>query len=166
MTTETTVAQLPVPSSDDAFEPSRRFGAVSTWRHGRNVELIIVNRGVELATGPSGFHVCRDCGHATTEAGTFMIPHDRDYLCRNIRHFPRDSKCNGPAEQVYLGYRFRTDVLLLTTTLQAPFVFDLADTQIRSPLNDALISLAHSIANAASTILGGSMPESSNPVTV
>jgi ATP-dependent helicase YprA (DUF1998 family) len=154
MTTETTVAQLPVPSSDDAFDPSQRFGPTSAWRHGRNVELIIVNRGGESAGGPSGFLICRDCGHAVTDASSFATPHQRDYLLPKHPPFPRTSECNGIAAQVYLGYRFRTDVLLLTTTLQAPFVFDLADVKSRSPLNDALLSLAHAVAIAASTILG------------
>ena len=62
--------------------------------------------------------------------------------------------CNGHPERVYLGYRFRTDVLLLTTQLKAPFVFDLDDVAVWGPLTDALLSLASSLAIAASTTLG------------
>jgi ATP-dependent helicase YprA (DUF1998 family) len=154
MTSDTTVAQLPLPSSEGAFEGRREFGPLSYVQHGRNVDLIMVNRGTETPTGPSGFQVCRDCGHAVADAAKFSVPHERDYLLPTHPPFPSNRLCNGHPERVYLGYRFRTDVLLLTTQLRAPFVFDLDDVALWGPLTDALLSLANSLAIAASTTLG------------
>jgi ATP-dependent helicase YprA (DUF1998 family) len=154
MTSDTTVAQLPLPSSEAAFEGRQDFGPLSYVQHGRNVDLIMVNRGTDTPTGPSGFYVCRDCGHAVADANKFATPHERDYLLPTHPPFPRGRLCSGQPERVYLGYRFRTDVLLLTTQLRAPFLYNLDDVSVWGPLTDALLSLATSLAIAASTTLG------------
>ena len=70
--TETTIAQLPVPASDRAFEHREAFGHGSTLSHGRQVPLIMMNRGAPSPGGPTGFMVCDRCGYAT--AGTQLIP--------------------------------------------------------------------------------------------
>lgn len=153
MTTDTTVAQLPVPSSDRAFDGDEPFGVGATLRHGRGVELIMVNRGAQTTTGPSGFIVCRNCGHTVLGTAALPSPHDRDYLLPTHRPFPQSRTCHGQGERVYLGYRFRTDVLLLTAMLRPPLISDLGDAEIWAPLTDALLSLAHALALAAATTL-------------
>lgn len=150
--TDTTVAQLPVPASTAAFEAERRFGIEARLLHGRQVPLIIMNRG-ELGTGgPSGFQVCDQCGHTPPTGQPFQVPHERPYyVSRRGQAIPR--KCSGLGQAVYLGYDFRTDVLLLQTPLAAPFIFNLNNPPTWPPLRSALNSMANALALAAASEL-------------
>lgn len=143
--TETTVAQLPVPASTEAFETERPFGPHARLLHGRRVPLIVMNRGELGQTGPTGFQVCEKCGLSVVGGQTFPSPHDRHYyIAARGQQVPR--KCNGAPRNVYLGYEFRTDVLLLRTPLATPFISDLNDRATWPPLKAALNSLANALA--------------------
>ncbi len=151
--TETTVAQLPVPASERAFESREPFGSCSVLSHGRRVPLIIMNRG-ELATGgPTGFQVCELCGHTVLGGDPFLPRHERHYKIPRRRGQAVPSHCTGRARPVFLGYEFRTDVLLLRTTVDAPFIHDLTQRLAYVPLRDALTSLANALALTATSEL-------------
>jgi ATP-dependent helicase YprA (DUF1998 family) len=148
--TETTLAQLPVPSSDNAFEEPRRFGVRSEVRFGRQVPLVIVNRGPVVGGQPKGFRVCRDCGHVPMGDAPFE-PHRRHYrLPPYVR--PGD-RCHGQMETVYLGYEFRTAVLLVRTQLSRPFASDIRDPESAPQVRAACMSLSAALAQAAADAL-------------
>lgn len=150
--TDTTVAQLPVPASTDAFEADEPFGPAARLLHGRLVPLIIMNRGELSANGPTGFQICDQCGHTALGGQPFINPHDRHYfVARRGQPIPRT--CNGVARTVYLGYEFRTDVLLLRTPLISPFIQDLDIRATWPPLRSALNSLANALALTAASEL-------------
>ncbi len=148
--TDTTLAQLPVPSSDKAFQSQERFGVNCTRKFGRQVPLIVVNRGQVVDGVPTGFQVCERCGH---------VPLNGDAYTTHRRHYApprgtRDGLCTGTARHVYLGYEFRTDVFLLETQLAAPFVCSLGDEQGQPALRAACLSLANALALTGSSVLG------------
>ena len=146
--TDTTVAQLPTPASDRAFETSQLFGPHGTLSHGRQVPLIIMNRGEISAAGPTGFQVCNRCGYTVTGGQAFQQRHDRHYnISQRRQRYP--ALCSGIAQSVYLGYQFNTDVLLLRTTLDSPFTNGLVDPALRA----ALTSLASGLALTAAVEL-------------
>ena len=152
--TDTTIAQLPVPASDTAFEHKRPFGSGSHLSHGRKVPLVMMNRGTPTASGPSGFVVCERCGHATVGAQDFTTRHLRHYELPRRRGVPRPSAfCTGQGHLVYLGYQFTTDVLLLRTVLKSPFAHDLSDRSAFGALRDALNSLSNGLALTAASEL-------------
>lgn len=152
LTTETTLAQLPVPSSDRAFQSSVGFGPTGTVKHGRRVPLIIVNRGEVSGGLPGGFLVCDRCGYSAPAGQPAPARHDRHYRLPR-RGGPRPGRCNGAFQNVFLGYEFRTDVVLLHIPLAAPFIFDLRDRRILPPLRAALMSLASALALAGASAL-------------
>jgi ATP-dependent helicase YprA (DUF1998 family) len=149
--TETTLAQLPVPASDSAFESPRRFGARSEVRFGRQVPLVIVNRGQVVGGQPKGFRVCRDCGHVPQGDAPFE-PHRRHY--RLPPYVRAGDRCNGAMETVYLGYEFQTDVVLVRTQLSRPFASDIRDPDSAPQLRAACMSLSAALALAAADTLG------------
>ena len=150
--TDTTVAQLPVPASNQAFESERAFGPIGTLLHGKQVPLVIMNRGELSANGPSGFQICDKCGIVAPSGSVLQPMHERCYHISN-RGQRAPSRCDGQARTVYLGYDFRTDVLLLRTPLQAPFLFDLGNAATWPPLRSALLSLSNGLALAAADAL-------------
>jgi hypothetical protein len=148
--TDTTLAQLPVPSSDMAFQSQEGFGVNSVRKFGRRVPLIVVNRGQVIDGVPAGFQVCEKCGHVPLNGEPFTI-HRRHYAPPRGQ---RDTNCSGTARHVYLGYEFRTDVFLMHATLRAPFVCNLADSQGQPALRAACQSLANALALTSASVLG------------
>ena len=81
---------------------------------------------------------------------SFPARHERHYHIAARRGQPRPpSHCTGAGRSVYLGYQFNTDVLLLRTTLSAPFLHDLSDSLAFGALRDALNSLSNGLALTA-----------------
>lgn len=149
--TDTTLAQLPVPSSDLAFKEGVRFNERAITKFGRNVPLVVVNRG-EIVDGlPTGFNVCERCGRVAINGVPFPPSHDRHYPL-GPGTFSR--QCVGSARQVYLGYEFQTDVFLLNGQLAAPFMSDVRDRETRPALQAACLSLAQAIATTSADELG------------
>jgi hypothetical protein len=151
--TETTIAQLPVPASDRAFDHQESFGHNSTLSHGRRVPLIMMNRGAPGPGGPTGFIVCDQCGQATVGSQQFPARHQRSYHIPARRGQPPPPQCRGQGRAVYLGYQFNTDVLLLRTSVASPFVHDLSNRLAFGALKDALNSLANGLALSAASEL-------------
>lgn len=149
--TDTTVAQLPIPSSDRAFHADQGFGASARLKFGRQVPLVIVNRGLVVDDEPMGFEVCRDCGFVPLAGTPFPTSHER---CYQVRRGYGTRRCSGSAAKVFLGYEFKTDVSLLQVPLRRPFVSNLLDAACRAPLQAAAHSLANALAITGASELG------------
>jgi hypothetical protein len=148
--TDTTVAQLPIPSSNARFHDDSPFGPHARLRFGRLVPLVVVNRGLVIDGDPKGFDVCKKCGFVPLPGASFPTSHER---CYHVRGPSRTRACNGTPQNVYLGYRFETDVSLLHVPLDAPFACDLADPKSSAPLQAAAHSLANALAIVAAAYL-------------
>jgi ATP-dependent helicase YprA (DUF1998 family)/Zn finger protein HypA/HybF involved in hydrogenase expression len=149
--TEVTSAQLPIPEGNEIFQ-WRQFEVMGQLVHAPNQSLIIVNKGEESDLGHTGFSVCDRCGSASLPANTPTGPHARHYLVDNgMQQIPQ--QCNGTFQNVYLGYTFLSDILLLRVPLQAPLNLNLQNRSLRKPIEDALVSLSDAIALAACQLL-------------
>lgn len=149
--TEVTSAQLPIPEGNEKFQ-WRQFEVMGQIVHAPNQSLVIVNKGEESDLGHTGFSVCDRCGTASLPANTPTGPHDRHYLIESgMRQIPH--QCNGTFKNVYLGYTFLSDILLLRVPLQAPLNLNLNSRSLRKPIEDALVSLSDAIALAACQLL-------------
>lgn len=133
--TNATSAQLSVPAGSEAFNLSR-LGEHCDIGFARNQQLVMVNRGEEDAGQYSGFLICNRCGKAASDPQR-VGPHERDYYLARTQ--PR---CTGVFEQVFLGYGFASDVLIVRVPLSRPLRFDPVRTTEREPISNALQSLA------------------------
>jgi hypothetical protein len=149
--TDTTVAQLPIPSSDRAFHTDQEFGAGARLKFGRQVPLVIVNRGLVVDDEPMGFDVCRDCGFVPLAGDPFPTSHGR---CYQVKRGNGARRCTGTPAKVFLGYEFKTDVSLLQVPLKRPFVSNLLDAECRAPLQAAAHSLTSALAITGASELG------------
>jgi len=136
--TTVTTAQLSVAEGSSEFQ-FRPFGSSGNLAFARDQHLAMVNKGEEDSQY-MGFLVCNLCGK-TGDRNTPLGPHMRDY-----KTFPKaPGRCNGEFEDVYLGYGFSSDVLLLRIPLKPQFRFDPVQKTEREPISDALLSLAEAI---------------------
>jgi hypothetical protein len=143
-----TSAQLPELSEAYVFDWLE--GAGTNLRHasGEDIKLIVTNKGQD----GRGFCVCGQCGRAwlkEDDAGPPQNGHLRPFLLpRYLRQ--REGivgKCNGNLNSdIFLGYEFRTDILLLRIEFRAPFDFG----PTKPWLYDALATLAEALALGAS----------------
>jgi hypothetical protein len=134
--TNATSAQLSVPAGSPAFD-FRKLGVHCEIGFARNQPLVMVNKGKEDAGQYPGFLVCNRCGKAASDPQR-VGPHERDYYL-STRGMGR---CTGQFEQVYLGYGFASDVLIVRLPLSRPLRFDPVRTTEREPISNALQSLA------------------------
>lgn len=149
--TEVTSAQLPIPEGNEKFR-WHQFEAKGLLVHAPNQSLVIVNKGEESDSGYTGFSVCDRCGSASLPVNTPTGSHFRHYLVESgMRQIPQ--QCNGTFRNVYLGYTFLSDILLLRVPLQAPLNLNLNSRSLRKPIEDALVSLSDAIALAACHLL-------------
>jgi ATP-dependent helicase YprA (DUF1998 family)/Zn finger protein HypA/HybF involved in hydrogenase expression len=142
-------AQLPL---QDSFKPikSDPFGSYGELAFEPLQQLVLVNRGALDSTGRDGFDVCDRCGKVLLEGET-QGSHSRDY---NVQTFGRrPANCSGTYQHVYLGYSFRSDVLLLRCKMAAPIRFDFIDPRKRRPMEDALQSLSEALVLSMSRVL-------------
>lgn len=136
--TTVTTAQLSVAEGSSTFH-FRSFGSNGNLAFARNQHLAMVNKGEEDSQY-MGFFVCNLCGK-TGDRNVPQGPHIRDY---KISPRPQ-GRCDGEFEDVYLGYGFSSDVLLLRIPLKAQFRFDPVLKTEREPISDALLSLAEAV---------------------
>lgn len=134
--TNATSAQLSLPAGNQAFE-LRKLGVRSEIGFARNQQLVMVNKGEEDNGQYPGFLVCSRCGKAASDPQR-VGPHERDYFLATRS----PARCTGQFEQVYLGYGFASDVLLVRLPLAHPLRFDPVRPTERQPIADALQSLA------------------------
>ncbi|WP_323000046.1 DEAD/DEAH box helicase [Castellaniella sp.] len=134
--TNATSAQLSVPAGSLAFD-FRSLGVHCDIGFARDQQLVMVNKGQADSGQYSGFLICNRCGKAASNP-QHVGPHDRDYYLSTRG----TGRCNGEFEQVYLGYSFSSDVLIVRLPLSMPLRFDPLKTTEREPISNALQSLA------------------------
>lgn len=134
--TNATSAQLSVPAGSPAFD-LKKLGVHFEIGFARDQQLVMVNRGEENAGQYPGFLVCNRCGKAASDPQR-IGPHERDYYLSTRG----TGRCTGQFEQVYLGYGFASDVLIMRLPLSRPLRFDPVQTTEREPISNALQSLA------------------------
>ncbi|CAB3648068.1 DEAD/DEAH box helicase [Achromobacter pestifer] len=142
--TNATSAQLSVPAGSPAFD-LRRLGIHCHIGSARDQQLVMVNKGEADAGQYPGFLICNRCGKAESNPQR-VGPHDRDYFLSTRG----TGRCTGHFEQVYLGYGFASDVLIVRLPLSRPLRFDPLITTEREPISNALQSLAEAFVLAAS----------------
>lgn len=142
-----TTADFPVPSQPEQFLWSSQPKRPIVWTHQQDRELVMVNRG-PLETG---FAICELCGAAwPSSAAPVGNSHDKPFLVKRYpgQHAPMfgRGRCNGRLRNVYLGYRFLTDLLVL----QLPIPLSLSYDPQAVWLHDALRTMAEAMALGAS----------------
>jgi hypothetical protein len=148
-TSYATEAQFPTPLRPIALPWTPGPSEVLRFAYQENQELVIANRGPKR----EGFVVCETCGAAWPEAERPVNGrHQRPYPISPMhRQAGIGRECNGPltASPLYLGFKFRTDILILQLGLRAPFDYGANDPW----LHDALRSTAEAITLAAGRLL-------------
>jgi hypothetical protein len=134
--TNATSAQLSLAAGNEALE-FWPLGARGQLAFARNQQLVMVNKGEEENGQYGGFLLCNRCGKWTSDPQQ-IGPHSRDYLV--AARSP--GRCTGKFEQVYLGYGFASDVLVVRVRLTDPLRFDPVLATERTPIANALQSLA------------------------
>jgi Domain of unknown function (DUF1998) len=127
---------LSVPAGSPALN-LRKLGAHCDIGFARNLELVMVNKGEEDVGQYGGFWVCNLCGKSASDQQR-TDAHERDYYLSTRN----PARCRGTFEQVYLGYSFASDVVILRLPLSKPLRFDPVRLTEREPISNALQSLA------------------------
>jgi len=144
-----TPAQFPVPLN---YNPSMSglvnnlSGHLSVY-HEDNAELVVVNKGDREQL--NGFYVCSECGSAQLATqGPGPDKHERPYhvIPQMGRPPIPNRKCNGEMKNVFLGSRFKTDLLVIRANIQKPLAIAGSTTNFEyKALNDALQTLADTL---------------------
>jgi hypothetical protein len=144
-----TEAQFPTPLRPIALPWRAGPSAVIQYAYQENQELVIANRGPKR----EGFAVCETCGAAWPETERPVSGrHQRPYPITPMhRQAGIGRDCNGSItpSPLYLGFKFRTDILVVQLGLQAPLDYGANDPW----LHDALRSTAEALALAAGRLL-------------
>ncbi|WP_126241880.1 DEAD/DEAH box helicase [Burkholderia gladioli] len=146
--TYATMAQFPQPTNAEEFA-FKSAGERIFFTHAMDRRLLTVNKGLTQAGESKGFQVCSDCGCASVFDGIKprVGKHKRPYLY-NGKQVP--AECNGEFESVFLGYDFRTDLVLLRFQIGVPLVSDLSSRRVVRTLESAAYSIAEALRLAAS----------------
>jgi len=140
-----TPAQFPVPlaTPDGKLSDMQKIGSHAESGWWNDAELVVVNKGDPTLN--SGFHVCTECGVASlANTPAPKRGHRRPYKIQRIPNQPdAPSLCNGEVRTVFLGSRFRTDLLILQADIRPPLHPTVNPTEPSYlALNDALQTLA------------------------
>jgi hypothetical protein len=144
--TYATTAQLPVPEGDQEKHDWVRVGEHSLRADAPDHWLVVVNKG--RAGENEGFHVCDKCGAAEVYGlGQVSKQHWRPY---RVQSFKKPPECDGEFQQVFLGNRFQSDLMLWRIEVSAPLGIDTVRSVVRQGLKDALQTLAEGLQLASS----------------
>lgn len=148
--TYATTAQFPVPLAEDDLTDWKQVGAHLQATQARDRILVMVNKGNPDTN--AGFAVCEKCGAASIfdPARPRRGLHDRPYFVEPRKGKAIAPKCDGSFRQVYLGHRFRTDLLLLRSVIDSPLEDDITSSLPNSVLSDALRTICEALVLAAS----------------
>jgi ATP-dependent helicase YprA (DUF1998 family) len=142
-------AELPLPAGE--VLDWNAVGQHIQIRYEIDQELIAINKGPSSGrrfVKDEGFFVCTRCG-----ATELKEPHSRMHIRPYQVMGPRANEqrtCNGSSRRVYLGHRFRTDVLLMRFELQTPMLtLPKAHSQTEI-LESALLTIAQALQLVAS----------------
>lgn len=136
--------QLPIPNKEEEFKDefkSLKGNHLIKYINADNQELIVINRG---ASKEDGFQMCDQCGFITGDKNKASTSfHIKPYLTNG------SNRCDGNLQSVYLGNRFKTDILLVRMELIKEIYF--------SPdlnwIHDALETISEAFVIAASRVL-------------
>ncbi|WP_035295387.1 DEAD/DEAH box helicase [Brevibacillus thermoruber] len=148
--TYATSAQFPVPLGEDDLREWQPVGLHLVATHAQDRRLVMVNKGDEDKN--EGFAVCVKCG-----AASIFDPekprrglHARPYKVEPRQGITVPYQCDGEFRRVYLGYQFRTDLLLLRMNIETPLVRNVELSTPNSILNEALRTISEALLLAAS----------------
>jgi ATP-dependent helicase YprA (DUF1998 family) len=140
-----TAAQFPTPIEPDRFAWRPAAGRYLRYAYEQDRRLVTVNKGPDEL----GFRVCESCGAAwPASTAPTSGDHLRPFLLPSwvLKRQGLTRQCSGPLHPpLYLGYAFRTDLLLLRIALCPPLAYNAQDPW----LHDALRTAAEAIALAA-----------------
>ncbi len=146
--TQMTSAQLPVPTADEELD-WKAFKRYGFFVHASNQSLVVVNKGDENSGTLKGFFVCELCGYAEFPESAPKGTHERQYFVEGENGYT----CVGRFRNVFLGYDFKSDILLFRIALNDPLILELGNPRQRRPLEDASVSLAEALTLSTSTEL-------------
>lgn len=134
--------QLPIPNREEEFDwKNMGVNEFIRYDHATGQELVVLNRG---SRKEGGFHMCNDCGFITA---------DSDKIASSWHHKPfltnGSSKCDGKLRTVYLGNRFKTDLLLVRMKLSSEINF----TPNSKWIHEALETIGEAFVISASRVL-------------
>ena len=139
-------AQLPELATRDEFEWVEGPGENVQHASAPDVLLVVANKGKDFG----GFSICEQCGAAWLDGEEeATAKHDRPFLVPYsvLKNEQASPSCTGTIRPgMYLGFEFRTDILILRIPFRAPLAFD-----TKQPwLYDALETFAQALALGAS----------------
>ncbi|PLR92038.1 DEAD/DEAH box helicase [Bacillus sp. T33-2] len=148
--TYATSAQFPVPLSEDDLKNWVDLGENLSFTHARDRRLVMVNKGNE--ENNQGFSVCVKCGSASVynPEKPRNGSHKRPYIIEKRKGVNIPYNCDGEFRKVYLGYEFRSDLLLLRFEIKEPLVRKSGSNTSLAVLNDSLRTISEAILLAAS----------------
>jgi len=144
-----TQAQLPLADEERRLVVTP-YGARGGLAFREKRRLVVVNEG-DPNSDVDGFNVCSKCGRVLAE-GEAEENHYRDYYFR-ASGAQISPKCDGEFRQVFLGYGFTSDVLLLRMDLRAPLRFGVLSRRNRQPIEDALQTLCEALTLSIGRVL-------------
>lgn len=144
--TYATMAQYPQPTDGETFD-FRDNGPYLRFAHATDKRLLTLNKGQKRDGEAQGFSVCNKCGCAEVFDAPKTGKHTRPYL---VPRSTANNTCDGEFVQTFLGYDFRTDLLLLRLKVSAPLVTDIGNPLVVRVLESAAHSLAEALRLAAS----------------
>lgn len=145
-----TSAQFPVPLAEDDLGSWVQLGRHLTYTQARDRKLVMVNKGNEEIN--AGFLVCNKCGSASVfdPEDPKVGPHLRPYRVQPQQGIDVSHHCDGQFERVFLGYQFRTDLLVIRLNVDAPLVRTIENSVPHSVIHDSLRTMSEALLLAAS----------------
>ncbi len=147
-----TPAQFPVPVNSN-FDNDLKLKEISTnleVLRAPDAELVVVNKGDTKEM--TGFMVCDACGKSLLRSlvhGEGPATHNRPYLVATKpgRMPLRNQRCDGTWKSVFLGTRFKTDLVVLRLKIGSPLCGSTENVFSEDfvALSDALLTLADSL---------------------
>lgn len=134
--------QLPIPNRDKEFDwKALAVNKSIQYDHTAGEELIVLNRG---SRKEGGFLMCNDCGFITADSDKLSFNgHNKPFLTNG------SNRCDGKLQTVYLGNRFKTDLLLVRMKLEKEINF----TPSSKWIHEALETIGEAFVIAASRVL-------------
>ncbi|MER2061086.1 MAG: Zn-binding domain-containing protein, partial [Niallia sp.] len=134
--------QLPIPNREEDFNwRNLKVNESIRYDHAAGQELVVLNRG---SRKEGGFQMCNDCGFITADSDKSSSTwHNKPFLTNG------SNRCDGKLQTVYLGNRFKTDLLLVRTKLAREINF----TPSSKWIHDALETIGEAFAIATSRVL-------------
>lgn len=148
--TYATTAQFPIPLGEDDLQEWQFAGCKLRVMHAQDRRLVMVNKGDDKNN--QGFEICTSCGasYVFNPDKPHHGSHPRPYKVEPSQGIIAPTLCNGSFRRVYIGYQFRTDLLILRMNIESPLVRLIELNTPNSVLNEALRTISESLILGAS----------------